>query len=91
MQQTGLPIARRLQEWDAAPLPVSAKKEETALDKDRLAGSAKQAKGAVEEAVGKVTGGAELEAEGKADKAEGQAQSAFCGMKDAVGDAIDRA
>ena len=57
------------------------------MDKDRVAGSAKQVKGAVEEAVGKVVGDAKLEAEGKADKAEGKAQNAVGGLKDAVRDA----
>ena len=42
------------------------------MDKDRIEGAAKQAKGTVKEAWGKVTGDAKTEAEGKADKAEGQ-------------------
>ena len=45
------------------------------VDKDRIAGSAKQVKGAVKEAVGKVVGDAKLQAEGKADKAKGKAQN----------------
>ena len=36
------------------------------MDKDRVKGSAQQAKGAVKEAAGKVTGDAKLQAEGKA-------------------------
>jgi uncharacterized protein YjbJ (UPF0337 family) len=44
----------------------------------------KQAKGAVKEAVGKVTGDAKLNAEGKADKVEGKIQNAAGGMKDAI-------
>jgi uncharacterized protein YjbJ (UPF0337 family) len=35
------------------------------MDKDRIEGSAKQAKGAIKEVAGKVTGDAKLEAEGK--------------------------
>ena len=35
------------------------------MDKDRIKGSAKQVKGSVKEAVGKLTGDAILEAEGK--------------------------
>jgi uncharacterized protein YjbJ (UPF0337 family) len=54
------------------------------VDKDRIAGAAKQAKGAVKEAVGKVTGDAKLNAEGKADKVEGKIQNAAGGMKDAI-------
>ena len=49
------------------------------MDKDRVAGSAKQVKGAVKEAVGKVVGDAKLELEGKADKAEGKVQNAIGG------------
>ena len=46
------------------------------MDKDRVAGSAKQVKGAVKETIGKVVGDSKLEAEGKADKAEGKMQNA---------------
>jgi hypothetical protein len=41
------------------------------MDKDRIKGSAQQAKGKVKEVAGKVTGDAKLESEGKADKAAG--------------------
>ncbi|MGB5092409.1 MAG: CsbD family protein [Parvibaculum sp.] len=61
------------------------------MDKDRIEGSAKQAKGTVKVAVGKVTGDAKLEAEGKADKAEGKVQNVIGGIKDAVRDAVDKA
>jgi uncharacterized protein YjbJ (UPF0337 family) len=54
------------------------------MDKDRIAGSAKQMKGAAKEAVGKVTGDAKLQADGKADKAAGKIQNAVGGLKDAV-------
>jgi len=54
------------------------------MDKDRIAGAAKQAKGAVKEAAGKLTGDAKLEGEGKADKVAGKVQNAVGGMKDAV-------
>jgi uncharacterized protein YjbJ (UPF0337 family) len=57
------------------------------MDKDRIAGSANQAKGAIKEAVGKVAGDAKLQAEGKADKTAGKVQNAVGGMKDAVRDA----
>ena len=42
------------------------------MDKDRIEGSAKQIKGSIKEAAGKVTGDSKLEAEGKADKAAGK-------------------
>jgi uncharacterized protein YjbJ (UPF0337 family) len=54
------------------------------MDKDRIAGSVNQAKGAVKEVAGKVTGDAKLQAAGKADKAKGKLQNAFGGVKDAV-------
>ena len=58
------------------------------VDKDRIAGSAKVIKGSVKEAIGKVTGDAKLETEGKADKVEGNVQNAIGGVKDAVRDAL---
>lgn len=54
------------------------------IDKDRIAGSAKQVKGAVKEAVGKVVGDAKLEAAGKADKVEGKVQNTIGGLKDTL-------
>ena len=54
------------------------------IDKDRIEGSAKQAKGAVKEGIGKVTGDAKLEAEGKSDKVAGKVQNAIGGLKDAL-------
>ena len=47
-----------------------------------IKGAAEQAKGAVKEAAGKVTGDAKLEAEGKADKAAGKVRNAGGGLKD---------
>lgn len=60
------------------------------MDKDRIAGAAKQAKGAIKEVAGKVTGDAKLQAEGKADKVEGKIQNAAGGAKDAVRDAVQK-
>ena len=54
------------------------------MDKDRINGSAEQAKGAVKEAAGKVFGDKKLETEGKTDKAVGKVQSAVGGLKDTV-------
>ena len=61
--------------------------EENIMDKDRIEGSANQAKGAIKEAAGKVTGDAKLETEGKADKVAGKVQNAVGGAKDAIRDA----
>ena len=60
------------------------------MDKDRIAGSTKEAKGAVKETIGKVTGDAKLQADGKADKTEGKLQNAIGGAKDAVRDALKK-
>ena len=49
------------------------------MNKDRIAGAAKQAKGAVKEAVGKAVGDAKLEEQGKSDKVEGKVQNAVGG------------
>jgi uncharacterized protein YjbJ (UPF0337 family) len=54
------------------------------MDKDRIIGAAKQAKGAVKEAAGKALGDSKLEAEGKSDKVEGKIQNAVGGVKDAL-------
>jgi uncharacterized protein YjbJ (UPF0337 family) len=52
------------------------------MDKDRVKGSAHQAKGAVKSAAGKITGDSKLEAEGKAEKAAGKVQNTIGGIKD---------
>jgi uncharacterized protein YjbJ (UPF0337 family) len=54
------------------------------MDKDRIEGAANQAKGAIKEAAGKVTGDAKLESEGKADKVAGKVQNAIGGIKDTI-------
>ena len=54
------------------------------MDKNRIEGAARQAKGTIKEAIGKVTGNRELEVEGKADKVAGEAQSAVGKAKDSV-------
>jgi len=59
------------------------------MDKDRIKGSAAQAKGAIKEGVGTVTGDAKLKSEGTADKARGKVQNAVGGVKDAVRDATN--
>jgi uncharacterized protein YjbJ (UPF0337 family) len=54
------------------------------MDKDRVEGSATQAKGHIKEAAGKVTGDTKLQTEGKADQAAGKVQNTVGGMKDAI-------
>jgi len=60
------------------------------MDKDRVAGTAKQAKGSVKEMAGKVLGDNKLKAEGAADKFAGKAQNAAGSVKDAVRDATKK-
>jgi uncharacterized protein YjbJ (UPF0337 family) len=56
----------------------------TAMDKDRIKGSAEQARGAVKESAGKILGDKKMETEGKTDKAAGKLQNAVGGLKDAL-------
>lgn len=58
------------------------------MDKNRIVGAAKQAKGAIKVAAGKALGDAKLTAEGKTDKAEGKLQNAVGGLKDALKDSL---
>jgi uncharacterized protein YjbJ (UPF0337 family) len=60
------------------------------MDKDRVAGTAKQAKGSVKQMAGKVLGDNKLQAEGTADKLAGKAQNAVGSVKDAVRDATKK-
>jgi uncharacterized protein YjbJ (UPF0337 family) len=66
------------------PLSMYPHSEDTAMDKDRIKGSEKQAKGYLKEAAGKVFGDKKLETEGKTEKVAGKVQNAVGGLKDAV-------
>jgi uncharacterized protein YjbJ (UPF0337 family) len=59
------------------------------MDNDRIEGAAKQMKGQVKDAAGKLTGDSKLQAEGKADKAEGKVQNTVGGLKDKAREALD--
>ena len=54
------------------------------MDKDRIAGAAKEIKGSVKETIGKAVGDTKLVSEGKADKIEGKVQNAIGGLKDTL-------
>ena len=71
-------------ELPALQAVVVRSNQERKMDKDRIKGSAEQAKGAIKEIAGKVTGDAKLESEGKADKAAGKVQNAIGGLKDTL-------
>jgi uncharacterized protein YjbJ (UPF0337 family) len=58
--------------------------EDSAMNKDRIKGSAEQAKGSVKEAAGKVLGDKKLRIEGTTEKAAGKLRNAAGGLKDAV-------
>ena len=60
------------------------------MDKDRINGMGKKVTGSVKEAIGKVTGDTKLQAEGKADKVAGRAQTAVGGAKDTVRDTVKK-
>ena len=54
------------------------------MNKDRIEGAAKEAKGSIKEIVGKTVGDAKMQSDGKADKVEGKIQNAIGGLKDAL-------
>jgi uncharacterized protein YjbJ (UPF0337 family) len=54
------------------------------MDRNRVKGAAKQVKGSVKEAIGKVTGDEETEAEGVVEKIIGEAQDKLGRAKDAL-------
>ena len=58
------------------------------MNKDRIEGSAEQAKGKIKEVAGKVTGDSKLEIEGKVQQTTGKIQNAVGGLKDLVKDAV---
>ena len=60
------------------------------MDKDRIEGMGKQAKGSVKEAFGKVTGDTKTEAEGAAEKSAGKVQNAIGGMKDTAREDLNK-
>jgi uncharacterized protein YjbJ (UPF0337 family) len=61
------------------------------MDKDRIAGSAKDFAGKVEGAVGGMAGDAKTQASGRAREAEGTVQNLYGQAKDAARDATDAA
>ena len=58
------------------------------VDQNRVEGVGHQIKGAIKEGVGKVTGNAETQAEGAAEKTGGKAQETIGNAKDTVRDAL---
>ncbi|TIO08247.1 MAG: CsbD family protein [Mesorhizobium sp.] len=58
------------------------------MNKDQVAGLAKQVKGSVKKAAGKATGNRRVQAEGSADKIAGKLQKAYGDVKDKVSKAL---
>lgn len=56
------------------------------MDKERINGAADQAKGAIKETAGKVTGDTKLRVEGAIDKATGKVESAVGKARDDIRD-----
>jgi uncharacterized protein YjbJ (UPF0337 family) len=54
------------------------------MDKDRIKGSAEQAKGKVKEVAGKLTGDEKMKTEGQADQIKGKIQYTVGGIKDSI-------
>jgi uncharacterized protein YjbJ (UPF0337 family) len=61
------------------------------MDADRIKGSFKQFSGGVKEVAGKLLGDKKTEAEGKAEKTEGEIQNAVGSVKDTVRDVVKKA
>jgi uncharacterized protein YjbJ (UPF0337 family) len=58
--------------------------EEAIVNKDQIAGSVKEVKGAVKEMAGKAIGDTKLESAGKIDGLWGRIQNAFGGLKETL-------
>jgi uncharacterized protein YjbJ (UPF0337 family) len=59
------------------------------FNNDEVEGKWEQAKGTVKDKVGEVTGNERLEAEGEADRVEGETQETWGKFKRGVSDAVD--
>jgi uncharacterized protein YjbJ (UPF0337 family) len=60
------------------------------MDKDRIEGVARQAKGALKEGAGKLAGDTKIEAEGRTEKTVGKVQNALGGARDAAREALKK-
>ncbi len=70
-------------------ISIAMLKGTTPMNKDRIEGSAEQAKGKVKQIAGKVTGDSKLETEGMADQVAGKVKSTIGGLKDTIKEAVD--
>jgi uncharacterized protein YjbJ (UPF0337 family) len=74
----------------AFALCTAGARQEKAMDKDRVQGGAKQVKGSVKEAIGKVTGDTKTGGEGKLETTAGKVQSGIGKAKDAIRNAFKK-
>jgi uncharacterized protein YjbJ (UPF0337 family) len=68
---------------DRALLPTTGNERKAQLDRENVKGFAEKTKGTIKEGAGKMMGDKNLEAEGKVDKAKGDAHNAAGNLKDA--------
>jgi uncharacterized protein YjbJ (UPF0337 family) len=60
------------------------------MHKDEMKGAAKDAKGSIKQAAGKVTGNERLQAEGASERVAGKVQKGVGNLKDAARDALKK-
>ena len=82
--EPGLTIFRNPRPFSPFFIRLFATSKGKIMDKDRIAGVAKQVKGEAKEIAGKVTGDAKLQTDGAADKAAGKIQNTLGGIKDTL-------
>jgi uncharacterized protein YjbJ (UPF0337 family) len=70
--------------WDPDAVRIQFPGDAHMVNKDQLAGLAKQVKGSVKQAAGKATGNRRTQVEGAADKIAGKVQKAYGDVKDKV-------
>jgi uncharacterized protein YjbJ (UPF0337 family) len=78
------PAARVFARYAGLAGNTNRRSEFAIMDKDRIAGTAKEIKGSLKETIGKAVGDAKLQSDGKADQLEGKVQNALGGLKDAL-------
>jgi uncharacterized protein YjbJ (UPF0337 family) len=79
-----------LNQTATTPFSPGNQKETVMVDENRVEGVAHQIKGAIKEAIGKVTGDTKTEAEGTAEKTGGKVQDTFGSAKDTAKDILNK-
>ena len=75
--RSGPPTSYRHDSRGAGPFRQRNENKDNIMDKDRIAGSAKEVTGGIKEATGKAVGDAKLKADGEAERVEGKIQNAW--------------